>query len=102
MFSIFRKAKDNTASSMAGAYLPHTISGKSLNQQFIEDLKKIIKVTNNIKNPTAQKKVLEFCLSALVAKYAENKITQLIKTDLQNSLNQVLHYARESQKGASS
>jgi hypothetical protein len=101
MFQLFQKAKEYSANSMAESHIPQSITSENLNQTFIEDLKRIVRATNNIKNPTAQKKVLEFCLSALVAKYAENKITQLIETDLQKSLNQVLHYARESQSGTS-
>lgn len=102
MFQLSQKAKEYSANSVAGGHLPHGITSKNLNQRFIEDLQRIVRATNNIKNPTAQKKVLDFFLSALVAQYAENKITQLIETDLQNSLNQMLHYARESQSGTSS
>lgn len=75
---------------------PPIKSNEDLDKEFFEDLKVIIKATRTIKNPTVNKKILEFYLSALVAKYAEYKISCLIETNLIKTLNQLFHYGRES------
>ena len=74
---------------------------KDLDKEFFEDLKVIIKATRTIKNPIVNQKILEFYLSALVAKYAEHKISCLIETNLIKNLNQLFHYGRESESSTS-
>ena len=71
-------------------------TNQDLDKQFFEDLKVIVKATKIIKNQTVNKKILEFYLSALIARYAEYKISCLIETNLTKSLNQLFHYGRES------
>ena len=61
----------------------------SQEKQFIEDLKVIFNATKTIKNPTVNKKILEFYLSALIARYAEYKISCLIETNLTKTLNRL-------------
>lgn len=81
---------------------PPTIStNRNLDKEFFEDLKVIIKATRSIKNPTVNKKILEFYLSALIAKYAEYKISCLIETNLIKTLNQLYNYGRESEYSTS-
>jgi hypothetical protein len=70
-------------------------------KEFFEDLKVILKATKTIKNPTVNKKILEFYLSALIAKYAEYKISCLIETNLTKTLNKLFHYVRESEYSTS-
>jgi len=70
-------------------------------KEFFEDLKVIFNATKAIKNPTVNKKILEFYLSALIAKYAEYKISCLIETNLTKTLNRLFQYVRESEYAAS-
>jgi hypothetical protein len=74
---------------------------KDQDKEFFNDLKVILKATKTIKNPTVNKMILEFYLSALVAKYAEYKISNLIETNLAKSLNQLFHHVRESEYSTS-
>ncbi len=60
--------------------------------EFFEDLRVILNATKSIKNPTVNKKILDLCLSALAAKYAEYKISCLIETHLTTTLNRVSHH----------
>jgi hypothetical protein len=76
---------------------PPVTTYKDLDKEFFNDLKVIIKATRTIKNQSVNQKILEFYLSALVAKYAENKISCLIETNLIKTLNQLFHYGRESE-----
>ena len=57
--------------------------------EFFEDLKVILNATKTIKNPAVNKKIVEFYLSALIAKYAEYKISCLIETNLTKTLNRL-------------
>jgi len=75
---------------------PPAATNNNLDQQFFNDLKVIARATKAIKNQTVNKKILEFYLSALIARYAEYKISCLIETNLTKSLNQLFHYGRES------
>jgi hypothetical protein len=80
---------------------PPIATNKDLDKEFFEDLKVIIKATRTIKNQAVNKKILEFYLSALIAKYAERKILCLIETNLIKNLNQLFHYGRESESSTS-
>jgi len=79
---------------------PVSIS-QNQDKEFFEDLKVILNATKAIKNPTVNKKILEFYLSALIAKYAEYKISCLIETKLTKTLNSLFHYVRESEYSTS-
>jgi hypothetical protein len=57
--------------------------------QFFEDLKVIVSAAKTIKNPGVKKKILEFYLSALIARYAEDKISCLIESNLTKALNRL-------------
>lgn len=92
MFNNFLKEKEYPASRMAEVYFPPEFSGKTLNQQFIEDVRTIIRATSCITNPTEKQELLEFCLAALIAQYAEYKIAYLLETNLQKALNHAFNY----------
>jgi len=77
--------------------LPPVPASNIHDKEFFEDLKVIFNATKKIKNPTINKKILEFYLSALIAKYAEYKISCLIETNLTKTLNRLFHYVRESE-----
>ncbi|MBO9203199.1 MULTISPECIES: hypothetical protein [Niastella] len=81
-----------------GYIAPDCVPPVSNNEkEFFEDLRVILRAAKAIKNPTINKKILEFYLSALIFKYAEYKISWLIETNLTNTLNRLLHYVRESE-----
>ena len=68
---------------------PPVAPNENQEKQFFEDLKVIFNATKKIKNPTVNKKILEFYLSALIARYAEYKISCLIETNLTKTLNRL-------------
>jgi hypothetical protein len=76
-------------------------STQEIDKTFAHDLKVILRAMKFIDNPATQQKMLEFYLSALIASYAESKISYLIETDLQNALNRGIHYGRESKRSGS-
>jgi D-hexose-6-phosphate mutarotase len=76
-------------------------SGSEIDKTFAHDLKVILRAMKYIDNPATQQKILEFYLSALIANYAEIKISYLIETNLNKSLNQGIHYGRESKRSGS-
>jgi hypothetical protein len=80
---------------------PPVSANKDHDKEFFEDLKVILKATKTIKNPTVNKMILEFYISALVAKYAESKISYLIETNLTKTLNKLFQNVRESKYPAS-
>jgi hypothetical protein len=93
--------KDQTVYSLNNilqeAFTP-VCSNNEIDKTFAHDLKVILRATKYIDNPTTKQKILEFYLSALIAKYAESKITYLIEVDLSKALNQAFHYGRESKR----
>jgi hypothetical protein len=76
---------------------PPVSVNQNQDKEFFEDLKVIFNATKAIKNPAVNKKILEFYFSALIAKYAEYKISCLIETNLTKTLNRLFHYVRESE-----
>ena len=76
-------------------------SSAEIDKTFAHDLKVILRAMKYIDNPATQQKILTFYLSALIANYAESKISYLIETNLNKALNRGIHYGRESKKSGS-
>ena len=96
MLQLTKEQKEYSVNNILQEAFTPVCSSKEIDKTFAHDLKVILRAAKYIDNPTTKQKILEFYLSALIAKYAENKINHLIETDLHNALNQAFHYGRES------
>ena len=68
------------------------------NKKIIEEYKFILRATKNIKNPTARRKILEYFFTALIARYAEERVNNLVDKSLERILNSTFLYERGSKK----
>jgi hypothetical protein len=100
MLQLIKDQQEHSISSVLQEALTPVCSNKEIDKTFAHDLKVILRATKYIDNPTTKQKILEFYLSALIAKYAESKISYLIETDLNKALNQAFHYGRESKRSS--
>jgi hypothetical protein len=92
MLQLTKKQQAFSLNNIIQEALTPVCSSKEIDKAFAHDLKVILRAMKYIDNPITQQKILEFYLSALIANYAESKISQLIETDLQKALNQAFHY----------
>jgi hypothetical protein len=98
MLQLTKEQKEYSFNNILQEAFRPVSSNNEIDKTFAHDLKVILRATKYIDNPTTQQEILEFCLAALIANYAESKITYLIETDLQKALNQAFHYGRESKR----
>jgi hypothetical protein len=98
MLQLTKEQKEYSLNNLLQEAFTPVCSNNEIDKTFAHDLTVILRATKYINNPTTQQKILEFYLSALIAKYAESKISHLIETDLYKALNQAFHYGRESKR----
>ena len=82
MLPLANRQKEFSLNNIIQQALIPACSSKEIDQTFAHDLKVILRAMKYIDNPITQQKILEFYLSALIANYAESKISHLIETDL--------------------
>lgn len=78
MLQLTKDQKEYSLNNILQKAFTPVCSNKEIDKTFAHDLKVILKATKYIKNPTTQQQILEFCLAALIAKYAESKISYLL------------------------
>ncbi|HEX6430866.1 MAG TPA: hypothetical protein VF008_24425 [Niastella sp.] len=91
MLQLTKEQKENSFNNILQEAFTPVCSNTDIDKTFAHDLKVILRATKYIENPTTQQEILEFCLAALIARYAESKISYLIETDLQKALNQAFY-----------
>jgi hypothetical protein len=99
MLPLIKKQQEVSLNNILQEALTPVCSSQEIDKTFAHDLKVILRAMQYIDNPTTQQKILEFYLSALIANYAESKISYLIETNLHKALNQAFRYGRESGSG---
>lgn len=101
MLQLAKKQQELSLNNILPEALSPACSTQEIDKTFAHDLKVILRAMKYIDNPTTQQKILEYYLSALIASYAESKISHLIETDLYKALNRGIHYGRESKRSGS-
>lgn len=101
MLQLAKKQQELSLNNILQEALSPACSSQEIDKTFAHDLKVILRAMKYIDNPATQQKILEFYLSALIANYAESKISHLIETDLTKALNRGIHYGRESKRSGS-
>ena len=101
MLQLAQKQQELSLNNILQEAISPACSTHQIDKTFAHDLKVILTAMKYIDNPATQQKVLEFYLSALIANYAESKISYLIETDLNKALDRGIHYGRESKRSGS-
>lgn len=94
MLQLTKKQSAASINNLIQDILAPACSSKEIDKTFAQDLRVILKAIKYIDNPATQQQILEFYLSALIARYAESKIANLIENDLQKAF----HYGREPKR----
>jgi hypothetical protein len=82
MLQLIKKQQEVSLNKILQEALTPVCSSQEIDKTFAHDLNVILRAMKYIDNPITQQKILEFYLSALIANYAESKISYLIETDL--------------------
>jgi hypothetical protein len=101
MLQLAKKQQELTLNNILQEASSPACSSQEIDKTFAHDLKVILSAMKYIDNPATQQKILDFYLSALIASYAESKISHLVETDLTKALNRGIHYGRESKRSGS-
>lgn len=101
MLQLAKKQQELSLNNILQEALAPACSTQEIDKTFAHDLKVILRALKYIDNPATQQKILEYYLSALIASYAESKISHLIETDFNKALNRGIHYGRESKRSGS-
>lgn len=82
MLQLTKKQQEVSLNNILQEALSPACSSQQIDKTFAHDLKVILRAMKYIDNPATQQKILEYYLSALIANYAESKISHLIETEL--------------------